>query len=55
MEFRPSYEMEGDGCMKQKYEAPQIELLKWETSDIVTNSIVPGENETPPTPWDVEI
>lgn len=36
--------------MKEKFEKAEMEVIEFETEDVITASgdIVPGENETPP-------
>ncbi len=36
--------------MKKQFEQPEMELIRFSVADIVTNSIVPGEDELPGMP-----
>lgn len=40
--------MKGDQSMKERYETPEMEIVEFETEDIITTS---GEPETPFVPF----
>lgn len=33
--------------MKEKFEKAELEVIEFETEDVITTSVIPGENELP--------